>query len=76
MTMYHVLDDRDQTVFSNEFLNSAVRAADHSKKIKLNGSANFHVEKRERIYTTSTLGEAIKGTPYDPAFIAPDTDVG
>lgn len=68
MTTHHVIDDFGVEVFKSEDAAAAKRAADHGKASKLNGSTNFHVERRERVYTTSTLEEAIKDTPFDPNF--------
>lgn len=71
--MYHVQDDDGREVGKSEKLSIASRYADEAKKRKLNGSANFHVEERIRVYTTTTLEEAIKDTPFDPAYVAPVT---
>jgi hypothetical protein len=68
MSTYHVIDDFGCEVFKHP--DPARRQA--SRRVReesgLNGSANFVIEKRERVYTTQTLEEAIKGTPFDPAF--------
>lgn len=70
MAMYHVLDAFDIEVHKSESLAIATRAAEQAKTIKLNGCTVFNVEKRERVYTTQTLDEAVKGTPADPNYVA------
>lgn len=72
--MYHVLDPFDREVFKNEDPAVAKRAADAAKIMHTNGCDNFHVEKRERVYTTTTLEEAVKGTPFDPKFVQDSGD--
>lgn len=74
MTMYHVLDAFGREVFKSEDQGVAKRAADAAKIMRTGGCDNFHVEKRERVYTTTTLEEAIKGTPFDPGYVAPASD--
>lgn len=69
MTMYHVTDQEGREIFKSEDFAAAKRAADTAPTMncmKAQGSTIFNVEKRERVYTTQTLDEAIKGTPFDP----------
>lgn len=71
MAMYHVLDVFGVEVHKSEDRAQAHRAADQARAIKLNGCTVFNVEKREHVYTTQTLDEAVKGTSADPSYTAP-----
>lgn len=64
--MYHVFDNSGVEVFKAETFARAKGWAEEARNIKLNGHTVFIVEKRERVWTTMTLDEAIRGTSYDP----------
>jgi hypothetical protein len=62
---YHVVDIHGMQVFAAETFDRAKELALQAKSIKLNGCTVYHIEKRDRVWTTVTLDEALRGHVVD-----------
>lgn len=65
---YHVLDIHGLQIFTAETLDRAREMALQAISIKLNGCTVYHIEKRDRVWTSATtLGDALRGGVVESA---------